>query len=88
MTLAYPVSGLRISADFSALDDLFVANAVKLTELGAGNYQLRYPVSKKNQRAPGRHAVKVTAKAANGESSSTSFELGLRAAPIMPVVIE
>ncbi len=73
----FDAAGYAVSADFSSLDDSFVATTEDVEDRGDGTYRIRYTISHTNGRADGTYAVTVTATDAVGNTASGSVDLEL-----------
>ena len=80
--------GLSLTADFAELDRFYPRGKERVTDLGAGRYEIRYTISASNTLADGIHSVWVEAKDAAGRSVRHGLPVRLRNAPLPPVVVE
>lgn len=87
MQLHYPMSGLSLTGDFSALDDRFDEDSVVWHDLGGGAYDLSYELSSSDGVPPGRYDVIVRATNAAHETAVSQLPLRLRAGPRIPFTV-
>jgi hypothetical protein len=85
--LKYTESNLTLLADFSALDSAYGKSDVKVQDLGAGQYQIRYRISANDSASVGKYEVPVTARAADGRSLDSFITVNYVGAPKLPLVV-
>ena len=85
--LVYPVAGLSLDADFSALDDTFSHAALTTNDLGGGQYQLTYTISPKDAVLAGHHEILVSATNSAHETATSPIDVTLLSAPKLPLLV-
>jgi hypothetical protein len=86
----FSAAGLDLSADFSAMDSGFAPSGVTVTDLGGGQYSVRYRISAGNSRADGEYTVALTARDRARPDAPLRVPVVLRLAntPLLPFVPE
>jgi hypothetical protein len=88
LQLDFGEPALQLSADFEQLDRFYPRGGARISELGAGRYEIRYTISTSNTLPDGVHSVWVEAKDAAGASVRHGVPVRLRNAPLPPMVVQ
>jgi hypothetical protein len=86
--LHYSEAGLTFGADFSSIDSNFSNAGVSATDLGGGDYELRYRLSAENRAPVGGHDIRIVARNGKGAELTNPVRLTLDGAPTMPISID